>query len=139
MIYRAVVTDNRDPQRLGRLRVQVPHLGGSGATDWIWPLISPGFWVIPEAGEQVWVSFEAGDEEMPVWLGAIKPRGNYKDPYTGVNLKDVRNLLYRLVHLEQRVASLEAIHDHSWSDAPLYALGDPGVTDHPGDYPEHVH
>lgn len=139
MIYRAVVTDNRDPQKLGRLRVQIPHLGGAGTTDWIWPVVTGGHWVIPAPGEQVWIAFEAGDEETPVWMGSIKPRSQYKDPNTGIDLKDVRNLLYRIVHLERRVASLEAVHDQTWSDAPLYDLGDAGVTDHPGDSPGHVH
>ena len=139
MIYRAIVVDNRDPRNAGRIKVNIPHLGGGGATDWIWPVITSGFWVIPKPGDQVWVAFEAGDEEMPVWLGAIKPEGSYTDPNTGISLEDVRNLLYRLVHLERRVASLEAVHDYSWSDAPTYGLGDPGVTNHPGNFPDHVH
>jgi hypothetical protein len=115
MIYRAVVTDNRDPRKLGRLRVQIPHLGGGGATDWIWPIVPNGFWVIPRSGEQVWVMFEAGDQEMPAWLGSIKPRAEYTDPNTGTELGSVGNLLYRVVQLEEdvqelfsRVAALES-------------------------------
>lgn len=131
MIYRAFVVDNRDPSKLGRMKVSIPHLGGSGHTDWIWPMIPNGHWVIPKPGEQVWVTFEAGDTETPVWIGAIKPIASYKDPNTGINLKSIRNLLYRVLHLERRVASLEAIHAHSWSDAPDGGLGDPGVTAHP--------
>lgn len=131
MIYRAIVVDNRDPRKAGRIKVRIPHLGGAGVTDWIWPVIASGFWVIPDPGDQVWVSFEAGDEEMPVWLGGIKPDVQYTDPNTGINLKDVRNLLYRLIHLERRVASLEAIHAHSWSDAPPEGLGGSGVSVHP--------
>lgn len=139
MIYRAVVADNRDPQKRGRLKVIIPHLGGNSTTDWIWPLIPLGYWVIPDPGEHIFVAFEAGDEETPVWIGTVRTDPDYVDPYTGINLKNVRNLLYRILHLERRVASLEAIHEYTWTDAPEYALGDPGVTDHPGDYPEHVH
>lgn len=108
MIYRAVVVDNRDPRKSGRIKVNIPHLGGSGATDWIWPVIASGFWVIPDPGDQVWVAFEAGDEEMPVWLGGIKAVGSYVDPYSGDELGIVGQLLHRVRELEERLAAHES-------------------------------
>lgn len=140
MIYRAVVTHNRDPRKLGRIRVVMPHIDSANKpTNWIYPLISDGFWVIPKIGDHVFVAFEAGDAEMPLWIGAVRTEPHYVDPNTEIDLKNVANLLYRILHLERRVASLEYVHNYEWEDAPYYDLGDPGVTDHPGNEPGHVH
>lgn len=67
MIYRAIVADSRDPAGKNRLRVMVPALSGQAISDWIWPVVRQG--VLPSAGEQVWILFENGDQDFPVWLG----------------------------------------------------------------------
>lgn len=72
MIYRAIVADSRDSSNNGRVRVMIPALSGSAVSDWIWPVISAGILAVPEAGDQVWVAFENGDRDVPVWLGATK-------------------------------------------------------------------
>ena len=77
MIYRAIVSDNRDPRSKGRLKVSIPVLFGANVTDWIWPMVSAGYHVIPDPGAQVWVAFENGDKETPVWMGEAKPTARY--------------------------------------------------------------
>ena len=106
MIYRAIVRDNRDPNKAGRLKVSVPALTGSTPTDWIWPLVTSGYIVLPKAGEQVWIGFEAGDQENPVWLGKTTETGTYSVGNTPVG--DVSLLLQRVRQLEQEVTSLKA-------------------------------
>lgn len=118
MIYRAIVRDNRDPRKSGRLKVSIPQLTGSTATDWIWPLVTSGFLVLPKSGEQVWVGFEAGDEENPVWLGKTVETTSYSVEQNPVG--DVSRLLERVKQLEveldqakARISSLEAkAHQH---------------------------
>ena len=68
MLDRAVVHDNRDPQGRGRLRVRIPNKTGTGVTGWIWPVVGSGYLVLPSPGDQVWVTYESGDEDFPVWL-----------------------------------------------------------------------
>lgn len=77
-IYSGVVVDNDDPEGLRRLRVRVPTLLGESATGWVRPCLSPGrhfhfgqTWkrLVPAVGEGVWIAFEAGDIDHPLWLG----------------------------------------------------------------------
>ena len=118
MIYRAIVRDNRDPRKSGRLKVAIPQLTGSTPTDWIWPLVTAGYLVLPKAGEQVWVGFEAGDQENPVWLGKTAETQSYSagsQPVGNVSLllQRVRQLEQEVTSLKSRVASLEAkAHSH---------------------------
>lgn len=105
MIYRAIVRDNRDPRKSGRLKVSIPQLTGSTPTDWIWPLVTSGFMVLPKAGEQVWVGFEAGDTENPVWLGKTAETKAYTAETQPVG--DVSRLLQRVRQLETEVDNLK--------------------------------
>jgi Type VI secretion system/phage-baseplate injector OB domain len=67
--YRAIVTDNVDPQRLLRVQVDVPELAVGGA--WALPCLPPGVARVPEAGSAVWVEFEQGDPSSPIWSGCF--------------------------------------------------------------------
>jgi uncharacterized protein involved in type VI secretion and phage assembly len=76
--YRAFVRDNNDPARLGRLRLEIPAVLGTGPDAWsAWA--SPcfpyggnpdcGLYLIPEVGASVWAEFEGGDVQAPIWCG----------------------------------------------------------------------
>jgi len=69
-IYRGVVTNTADPEGLGRLKVQVPQVLGAIQTEWAWP-VSPNLAGITplDIGDPVWVAFEGGDLDHPIWLG----------------------------------------------------------------------
>jgi phage baseplate assembly protein gpV len=72
VIYRAIVADVRDPAERGRIKVMIPSITGEAVSEWIWPVVPAGYWVLPEPAEQVWVMFENGDQDAPVWLGKTK-------------------------------------------------------------------
>lgn len=71
--YRATVYDNKDPEKLGRLRIKCEQvLGPDIISDWAWPKGVPagnnaGLWLIPSVGDNVWISFEAGRQSSPIW------------------------------------------------------------------------
>ena len=110
MLERAVVHDTRDPQKKGRLRVRIPNKTGQEVTGWIWPVVTSGFLVLPSPGDQVWVTYESGDEDFPVWLGRIAVAKTYREDNT--NLGNVSLLLKRVKDLEKDVSDLqEAVSD----------------------------
>ncbi|MGB8508486.1 MAG: phage baseplate assembly protein V [Pyrinomonadaceae bacterium] len=87
--YRAFVVDNADPESRGRLRLRVPHvLGGEVVSGWALPCApyggaaNMGNLFIPEVEAGVWVEFEAGNLDYPVWVGTFwsKPGGESELP-----------------------------------------------------------
>jgi uncharacterized protein involved in type VI secretion and phage assembly len=89
--YRGFVVDNTDPENLGRLKLRVPSLlGPEVVTGWAMPCVpyggmaNQGFLFIPEVGAGVWVEFEEGDLEFPIWVGTFwsKPGGDSELPKT---------------------------------------------------------
>ena len=79
-LYRGSVTDNADPESLLRVRVLVPDVPGTEAL-WAMPCVPAGTRSVPEVGTQVWVEFEAGNQDYPVWVGVI-PNRKHVTPYT---------------------------------------------------------
>jgi uncharacterized protein involved in type VI secretion and phage assembly len=71
-----IVSDNADPQKLGRVRIQLPYLGHDFVTDWA-RVVAPGngpnrgFVWIPEVNDEVLVAFHQGDVSEPYVLGGI--------------------------------------------------------------------
>jgi hypothetical protein len=65
-VYRAVVTDTKDPQQRGRVEVEVPSVSG---VERAWaPMVTQGrdSFFAPEPGGEVLVAFEAGDSRKPI-------------------------------------------------------------------------
>ena len=74
--YRGKVVNNLDPMQLGRVQVSVPAVLGDGQMSWAMPCApfagpGVGFFAIPPVGANVWVEFEAGDPDYPIWSGGF--------------------------------------------------------------------
>ncbi len=74
--YRGLVLNNVDPLGKGRLLVQVPDVLGLGTSSWAMPCvpvagIQTGHYVVPLIGAGVWVEFEGGNTDYPIWVGGF--------------------------------------------------------------------
>jgi uncharacterized protein involved in type VI secretion and phage assembly len=73
--HRGEVLDNIDPLSLARLQVSVPDVPGADG-QWAMPSLpyagpQVGFVAVPPVGAHVWVEFEAGDPNFPIWTGCF--------------------------------------------------------------------
>lgn len=71
-----VVTANKDPDKLGRVKIKVPILSDTDATWWAQIVMigagkNRGWFFLPEINDEVLVMFEHGDMERPVVIGAL--------------------------------------------------------------------
>ena len=74
--YRGLVLNNVDPLQKGRLMVQVPDVSNVLPSTWAMPClpfagIQAGLFVVPDIGSQVWVEFEHGNPDYPIWVGCF--------------------------------------------------------------------
>ncbi len=75
--YQGTVVSNIDPIQTGRVQVQVPDVLGPGvSSSWAMPCvpaagIQGGAFIVPPIGSQVWVEFEQGDPDYPIWTGGF--------------------------------------------------------------------
>jgi uncharacterized protein involved in type VI secretion and phage assembly len=73
--YRGTVLNNVDPMQKGRLMVQVPDVSGLIPSTWAMPCFpftgkQMGAYMLPQIGSGVWVEFEQGNPDYPIWSGA---------------------------------------------------------------------
>jgi len=73
-IYRGTVVNNIDPEQIGRILVTVPDVGSIIPSTWATPCVplagkQEGTYMVPQIGAGVWIQFEAGDPDRPVWTG----------------------------------------------------------------------
>lgn len=72
--YRGTVLQNVDPEQLGRIQAMVPDVSGMLPSSWAMPCVPiagklSGTYVVPQVGAGVWIEFEQGDPDYPIWTG----------------------------------------------------------------------
>lgn len=75
-LYRGAVFNNFDPLQMGRIQAIVPDVSNIIPTSWAMPCVpiagkQMGTFVVPQVGAGVWVQFEQGDPDFPVWTGGF--------------------------------------------------------------------
>ncbi|MDF0677309.1 MAG: phage baseplate assembly protein V [Nitrospira sp.] len=78
--FRGVVSDNRDPLMLGRIRAKVQDVFGEQESGWALPALpyagkNVGLFLIPPTDASVWIEFEHGDPDYPIWTGCFWAQG----------------------------------------------------------------
>jgi uncharacterized protein involved in type VI secretion and phage assembly len=73
--FRGIVTDVRDPLITSRIRARVPEVMGDDESNWALPALpfggrGMGLFALPSVGAGVWIEFEHGDPEFPIWSGS---------------------------------------------------------------------
>jgi uncharacterized protein involved in type VI secretion and phage assembly len=79
--FRGTVVNNLDPRRMGRVQIQVPSILGDNRLNWAMPCVpyggsGVGFYMIPPVGANIWVEFEGGDPDYPIWAGCFWDEGD---------------------------------------------------------------
>ncbi len=72
--YRGTVVNNVDPLQIGRIQAIVPDVSGVSPTSWAMPCVpvagmNTGVFAVPQLGSGVWMEFEHGDPDRPIWVG----------------------------------------------------------------------
>jgi hypothetical protein len=73
--YRGTVVNNIDPLQIGRVQVSVPDVSVIPGS-WAMPCLpiagkQEGVFMVPQIGAGVWVEFEQGDPDYPIWVGGF--------------------------------------------------------------------
>ena len=74
--FRGQVANNIDPLQQGRIQVSVPAVLGDSRLAWAMPCVpfagsGVGFYAMPPNGANIWVEFEGGDPDRPIWAGCF--------------------------------------------------------------------
>ncbi len=74
--YRGTVINNIDPEQRGRIQAIVPAVSNVAPTSWAMPCVpmagkEQGVFMIPQIGSGVWIEFEGGDPDKPIWVGGF--------------------------------------------------------------------
>ena len=93
--YRGTVINNLDPMSKGRLMVSAPAVMPSSSLNWAMPCTpfagnGVGLFMMPPVGANVWVEFEGGDPDYPIWSGCFW--GDNEAPATAAETIFVKRL-----------------------------------------------
>ncbi|MDQ7084733.1 MAG: phage baseplate assembly protein V [Sulfurovum sp.] len=104
-VVTAIVTNNKDPENMARIKVKFPWMGEAKDKDSNWVRIATmmggkerGSYFIPEVEDEVLIAFENGDVNAPYMIGAL---WNGKDTPTHTNndgKNDIRCITSRSGH-----------------------------------------
>ena len=112
--YRGIVTDVEDPNNQLRIRATVPAVLGEHPCGWAMPAApfagdGHGMVMLPKVGSGVWIEFEAGRLDSPIWSGAWWADGERPDP-KGAGVRVLVSEKGHKLILDDEKDELELVH-----------------------------
>ena len=112
--YRGIVTDVDDPNNQLRIRATVPAVLGEHQCGWAMPAApfagdGHGFVMLPKVGSGVWIEFEAGRLDNPIWSGAWWASGQRPNPQ-GAGVRVLVSEQGHKVILDDDAGELQLVH-----------------------------
>lgn len=112
--YRGIVTDVRDPNDQCRIRATVPAVLGEQACGWALPAApfagdGHGMVMLPKVGSGVWIEFEAGRLDNPIWSGAWWASGQRPEP-RGAGVRVIVSEKGHQVILDDEANEVKVVH-----------------------------
>jgi uncharacterized protein involved in type VI secretion and phage assembly len=99
-----VVTNNQDPEKMGRVKVRFPWLSDADESNWA-RVASPmagkdrGLFLLPEVDDEVLVAFEHGDLRFPYVVGSLWNGSDAPPAVNGDGKNNVRVIKSRSGHV----------------------------------------
>jgi uncharacterized protein involved in type VI secretion and phage assembly len=110
--YRAIVTNNIDPENRGRIQVQVTDVTNLTPSTWAEACVpltggppAMGVYVVPPVGANVWIEFEKGDIRYPIWTGCFWGSEAQVPPLALAGLPGVPNIVLQTSGMNSIVLS----------------------------------
>ncbi len=96
--YRGIVAANNDAQALGRIQATLPAFQGM-LTNWALPCVpyagqNVGFFAMPPIGASVWIEFEGGNPNYPVWSGCFWELNDIPSSLQTLNSQDMSQVKF---------------------------------------------
>jgi hypothetical protein len=112
--YRGIVTDVDDPDDRFRIRATVDSLLNGQACGWALPAVpfagdGHGMVMLPKVGSGVWIEFEAGRLDNPIWSGAWWAHGQRPAP-AGQAVRVIVSEKGHQVILDDEADELKLVH-----------------------------
>lgn len=103
MFSTAIVTNNHDPEKIGRIKVKYPWSGESDESFWArvsTPMAGDeqGFYFIPEVEQEVLVIFINGDINYPIIIGSLWSQGSLPPESNDDGKNNIRKIRSRSGH-----------------------------------------
>jgi len=128
--YRGVVQNNNDPARLGRVLARVPAIEGM-QSNWALPSTpyagpGVGMLLLPPVDALVWIEFEGGDADYPIWSGCFWGRAEDVPIVYGRNAEDPAQ-----VKVLKTASTTVIIDDTADTGVVLVKIETPAVSQYP--------
>jgi len=133
----AIVTNNKDPDGLGRVKLKLPWMADTAESDWarvVTPMAGAGrgFYFLPEVDDEVLVAFEHGLPDAPyvlgsLWNGKDKPPESNDDGKN--NLRTIKSRSGHVIRLTDKdgEAKIEIV-DNSAKNSIVISTKDNTIT-----------
>ena len=128
-----IVTNNNDPEHLGRVRAHFPWLSDDNETDWI--RVSSfmagsgrGSYFIPEAHDEVLIACENGDINRPLVIGSLHSKEDVPPEKNDNGKNDIRKIKTRSGHeiIFNDANGKESIEIHTKAGHKIFLDDTPG-------------